>query len=57
MALVHCPECGKEVSSNIINCPNCGYKIKKHFSSIDSQQQEGLKRFVEMHGLRRIVWS
>ena len=24
MALINCPECGKEISSNAKNCPNCG---------------------------------
>ncbi|MBQ2064576.1 MAG: zinc-ribbon domain-containing protein [Paludibacteraceae bacterium] len=28
MALVKCPECGKEVSSNAATCPNCGTPIK-----------------------------
>lgn len=28
MALVKCPECGKEVSSKTKKCLNCGYKIK-----------------------------
>lgn len=29
MALVKCPECGKEVSSQLKRCNNCGYKLKK----------------------------
>lgn len=28
MALIKCPECGKEVSDTIKTCPHCGYKIK-----------------------------
>lgn len=31
MALIKCPECGKEASDTANNCPNCGYNIKKHF--------------------------
>lgn len=27
MALMSCPECGKEVSDKAIACPNCGYPI------------------------------
>lgn len=27
MALIKCPECGKEISSLAANCPNCGYPI------------------------------
>lgn len=27
MALINCPECGKEVSDKASSCPNCGYPI------------------------------
>ena len=29
MALIKCPECGKEISDKAKTCPNCGYPIKK----------------------------
>ena len=29
MALVNCPECGKEISNTVKKCPYCGFKIKK----------------------------
>lgn len=29
MALIKCPECGKEVSETATVCPNCGFSIKK----------------------------
>lgn len=28
MALIKCPECGKEISDTIKKCPNCGYHKK-----------------------------
>lgn len=28
MALIKCPECGKEISDTIKKCPNCGYRKK-----------------------------
>lgn len=28
MALIKCPECGKEVSDAAVSCPNCGFSIK-----------------------------
>ena len=28
MAMINCPECGKNVSSMAKSCPNCGYQIK-----------------------------
>ena len=27
MALINCPECGKQVSDQAKNCPDCGYPI------------------------------
>ena len=29
MALITCPECGKEISSTTSACPHCGYTLKK----------------------------
>lgn len=41
MALIKCPECGKEISDKAVSCPNCGAVVKKKFcqhcgASIDS---------------------
>ncbi len=33
MALIKCPECGKEVSDKAQNCPNCGYPIASSMPS------------------------
>ena len=27
MALINCPECGKEISDKAESCPNCGYRL------------------------------
>ena len=29
MALIECPECGKEISNAAFSCPNCGYIIPR----------------------------
>lgn len=29
MSLIKCPECGKQISSEVKNCPKCGYPLKK----------------------------
>ena len=34
MALINCPECGKEISDSISTCPNCGYVLKKQKSKV-----------------------
>ncbi len=28
MAIINCPECGKEISDTVSKCPNCGYSLK-----------------------------
>lgn len=28
MALINCPECGKEISSDAKSCPHCGKPVK-----------------------------
>lgn len=30
MAMVHCPECNKEISDKAENCPSCGYVLIKN---------------------------
>ena len=37
MALVNCPECGKEVSESAVSCPNCGYGVAQHFNEIKNK--------------------
>lgn len=32
MALIKCPECGKEVSDKASSCPNCGFSNKKQIN-------------------------
>lgn len=40
MALIKCPECGKEgVSDCAESCPGCGYNIKAHFKRIKEEEQ------------------
>ena len=32
MALINCPECGKEMSDSLNKCPHCGYKVKATYT-------------------------
>lgn len=43
MALIKCPECGKEVSSEATSCPYCGYPIK------DKDAGDGLGKKLETY--------
>lgn len=27
MAMIQCPECGKDISDNAVSCPSCGYQL------------------------------
>lgn len=43
MALIKCPECGREkVSDTAEACPDCGYGIRAHFEKV--RQEEDIKR-------------
>lgn len=43
MALIKCPECGREnVSSTAESCPNCGFGIKAHFDKLEQQRIDKL---------------
>ena len=42
MALIKCPECGKEISDKAENCPDCGYPLT---------QKKTRKVFVFLHNL------
>lgn len=40
MALVKCPECGREkVSDTAEVCPDCGYGVKAHFERIKAEEE------------------
>lgn len=39
MALLKCPECGREISDTAKNCPNCGYKVKRHFRETNTKKR------------------
>lgn len=47
MALISCPECGKEVSDKADVCIHCGYGIKEHFIRI-KQEEEAERKRVEL---------
>lgn len=42
MALIKCPECGKEISDSAQMCPNCGFSIIGCFN--EKKRKELLKK-------------
>lgn len=57
MALINCPECGKEISDSAMNCPNCGYPINKKSSEkiVISKATAG-KVFIALFAIFLIVF-
>lgn len=54
MALVKCPECGREkVSDSAEMCPDCGYGIKAHYDKL--KQEENEKRLAEEREQQRLI--
>ena len=48
MALIKCPECGREnVSDMASSCPNCGFGIKEHFDIIKVKKENEQKKETE----------
>ena len=41
MALIKCPECGKEVSDKAKMCPNCGFEVAEALSPAKTQIRIG----------------
>ena len=40
MALIHCPECSKQVSSTAAACPHCGFAVAYHLQEEARKQQQ-----------------
>ena len=37
MAIIFCPECGKEISDTNKKCPHCGFKLPKIKKSVNKK--------------------
>lgn len=53
MALIKCPECGKEVSDKTYKCPNCGFVLNKPKRSITGKIFNFI--FIAFNGFM-IIW-
>ena len=49
MALIQCPECGKEISDKVTACPHCGYPL------VEEQVQPASPQAVELTGINLSV--
>ena len=46
MALINCPECGKEISEKAKSCPNCGCPI----DTSEPEKADNTSDYVVIHG-------
>lgn len=46
MALIKCPECGKDVSDTCVQCIHCGFKLKKESNDYLSKREEYTPRVI-----------
>lgn len=54
MALVKCPECGKEnISDAAPVCPSCGYGIKEHFEKVKEKKALAEKQQKELETIQK----
>lgn len=56
MALIKCPECGRDnVSDTAVSCPGCGYNIKAHMKDKQKQQiqQEKNERILQQEQVKK----
>lgn len=44
MALIHCPECDKEISDKVKDCPNCGYPLADEIKTEEVIQTKAEKK-------------
>ena len=40
MAIIQCPECGKEVSDKAGNCPHCGFGVKQYMEDEEKERKK-----------------
>ena len=49
MALIKCPECGRDNVSNTAEmCPDCGYGIRLHFEKIEREKHQEELRIITL---------
>ena len=56
MALIKCPECGREISDRAVSCPHCGFPISANTSFDDEENKnEGIEKLCTFNGSKSIA--
>ncbi len=48
MALIRCPECGREISDRAYACPGCGFPVRDYLESDDLKEEYGFSEYVDL---------
>lgn len=54
MALIKCPECGKEISDKAQKCIHCGYPLKSEQLDINITSDEDVKKHRNQRTIRNV---
>jgi hypothetical protein len=57
MALIKCPECGKEVSTSAKSCPSCGYPVAEKTAEVAAQAGTPVKSDELLLEVRQSWWG
>ena len=56
MALINCPECGKEISDKATNCPHCGFPVQKEkVARQTSEKRDNIKSLFQKNSRKILV--
>lgn len=56
MALIQCPECGRNVSDQAQSCPNCGYPISRAVVASGSGEEEDTNCYVKCPSCANVTY-
>lgn len=57
MALINCPECGKEISDAALSCPHCGYTINRSGRSLQKTELSPVPITFRIAGILAIAFG
>ncbi len=55
MALIQCPDCGREVSSRAISCPHCGCPIAAEAAVVSAPTSAGVAKAAQNKAEREVI--
>lgn len=47
MALIKCPECGKEISDKAKSCPHCGYELERNKQRDEIKSNDNIEEYIK----------